>query len=268
MATINDYLLDLSNLLRDSKYQFTSQANMISYINKARNEVAKRSACLQAVITGQAPFGTSSQPNNMIVGGLILGTLPNAYPNNANPAGAVATDTNDFSTIPGVEVYPVSFANSFLQNQYSGYKSVQYVQNISASWGAYTPTLDYMPWDDLQAYCRANNLGITSYPRIWSQKGVGENANIYLFPVPSSSTPGTMVWECSCSPIPLYTSDDPEAIPEMYQDCVKYYAAYLAYLSHNRTGQAEIMIRLFDEQLQINGVASDWGHSATHYWGY
>jgi hypothetical protein len=74
-----------------------------------------------------------------------------------------------------------------------------------------------------------------------------------------------MEWECVCTPKPLYTNDDYEALPEIYHGCVKYYACYLAYLGQQRTGQAEIMRGLFDEQLMISGVSADWGHIDTYY---
>lgn len=265
MTTLNDYFIETQDALRDSNFQFTTQAQLTRYINRARREVAKRTACLQAVITGQSAFGTSAQPGNMIPGAFIPGTLPGSASGNANEAGATATASNSFTTIPGVELYTYKYANPYLQAQYQGYDSVIYVFNISCDIGGYMPTLRWMPWDNLQAYARAYNLGVTSYPVAWAAKGVGENGQAWLFPMPTNMGFATMLWECVCTPKPLYANADFEALPELYRGAVCYYAAYLAYLGQQRTGMAEIQRGLFEEQLQINSVASDFGHCDSYY---
>lgn len=259
------YQLDTLALLRDANSQFTSTQMLNRYINSARREIAKRTACLQALVTGQAPFGTGSQPGYFIPGAAIPGMLPGSTANNANEPGAANTPSNQFTTLPGVELYTYQYAKPFLQAQYSGYDSVIYVFNISISWGGSRPTLRWMPWNDLQAYCRSYNIGVSSYPQIWSSKGVGENGQAWLFPVPIQTPFSEMEWECICTPKGLYSNDDYEALPESYQGAVKYYAARMAFLGQQRMGQAQIMDGLFEEQLLINGVATDWGHVEDYY---
>lgn len=265
---LGNYIQDTATLLGDSNNLFTSRTNLINYINDARREIALRTACLEAVVTGQSAFGTSAQPGYMIPGAAVPGALPGSFPNNLNEPGAVSTTSNSFTTIPGVELYSYSYANNFLRQQFTGYKSVIYVRNIACSWGGNMPTLDWLPWDDLQAYCRSYNIGVTSYPFVWSQKGVGENGQVYLFPVPSSLSPGTMEWECACTPMELYENTDYDALPEVYQNAVKYWAAYRAYLAKQRSGSASEMRQLFDELIESNATATDWGHSDSHYVGY
>lgn len=265
MTSLSDYLLETTDITRDSQYQFTSQAQLIRFINRARRETAKHSACLEAVVTGQSAFGTSAQPGNMIPGAFVPGTLPGSASGNSNEPGAAATASNSFVTIPGLELYTYNYANPYLQAQYAGYDKVIYVFNISVAWGGYMPTLNWMPWDNLQAYCRSVNTGVTSYPYVWSAKGVGENGQAWLFPMPTNISFGTMEWQCICTPKPLYTNADFDALPEIYRSCVSYYAAYLVYMGQQRTGMAQVMRGLFEEQLQISGVASDFGHSESYY---
>ncbi len=259
------YKLDTLALLRDSRSQFTTDQMLTRYINSARREIAKRSACLQALVTGQAPFGTGAQPGYFMPGAAIPGMLPGSAANNANEPGAANTPSNQFTTLPGVELYTYQYAKPFLQAQYAGYDSVIYVFNLSVSWGGSRPTLGWKPWNDLQAYARSYNIGVMSYPQIWSCKGVGENGQAWVFPVPIQFPYSEMEWEVICTPKPLYTNDDYEAIPEVYQGCVKYYAARLAYLGQQRTAMAQIMDGLFEEQLLINGVATDFGHVDDYY---
>lgn len=265
MTQLSDYLLDCTDILRDSAMQFTTQAQLIRYINRAREEIAKRSACLQALVTGQSAYGTSAQPGNMIPGAFIPGTLPGSASGNSNQAGAIATTSNSFTTIPGVELYTYNYANTYLQAQYQGYDKVTYVFNISCNWGGNRPTLQWTAWDNLQAYARSINTGVTSYPYVWSAKGVGGNGQAWLFPMPTNISFGEMEWECICSPKPLYTNADFDVIPDLYRGCVKYYAAYLAYMGQQRSGMAQVMRGLFDEQLMISGVASDFGHVENYY---
>lgn len=265
MTNLTDYQLDFQDLMRDANGQFTSTAQFIRYLNIARREVAKRSAVLQAVISGQSPFGTSAQPGNMIPGAFIPGTLPGSAAGNSNEAGATATASNSFTTIPGLELYTYNYANPYLQAQYQGYDKVIYVFNISCDIGGYMPTLRWMPWDSLQAYARAYNLGVTSYPSAWAAKGVGENGQAWLFPMPTNMGFATMLWECVCTPKPLYSNADFEAIPETYRSSINYYTARMAYLGQQRTGMAQIMNGLFEEALMIAGVATDFGHVEDYY---
>lgn len=265
MTTLQDYIVDVQDLMRDSGAQFTSGAQLVRYINRARREVAKRSACLQAVVTGQSAFGTSAQPGNMIPGAFIPGTLPGSASGNSNQSGAPATASNGFTTIPNVELYTYNYANPFLQAQYTGYDKVIYVFNISVSWGGVRPTLRWMPWDNLQAYARAASQGVVSNPVAWSAKGVGENGQAWLFPVPNNTVFAEQEWECICTPKPLYTNADFDVLPEVYKSAVDYYAAHLAYLGQQRTGMSQIMSGLFEEQLLTTGVSTDFGHVEDYY---
>lgn len=267
-ANLALYQAETLDLMRDSNGQFTSATSLNRYINGARRQISMRSGCLEANVTGQAAFGTGAQPGYAIPGAIVPGTLPGSFPNNFNEPGAVSTPTNQFTTIPGVEMYSYGYAKPFLQRQYSGYESVIYVSSIAVSWGGIMPTLDWMPFNDLQALARAANIGVTSYPSVWSQKGLGESGQVYVFPIPSSLAPGSMEWQCLCTPKALYTNDDFCALPEIYQNLVKYYAAYLGFLAQQRTGMAATMRGLFDEQLLISGVASDWGHVDSYYGGH
>lgn len=265
MVNLATYILDCQDLMRDSQSQFTTVAQFTRYINQARREIAKRTGCMQALVTGQAPFGTGAQAGNMIVGGAIPNMLPASAANNANQTGSVSTPSNNFTTIPGLEVYSYNYAKPYLQQQYTGYESILYVFNVSISWGGMRPTLAWTPWDNLQALCRSYNIGVNSYPQVWSQKGVGDSGQVWVFPVPVNSPYSEMEWECICLPSPLYTNDDYEALPGIYHICVRYYACYLAYLAQQRTGMAQIMMGLFEEQILINGVAADWGHVENYY---
>jgi hypothetical protein len=254
---LSDYLLDTSILLRDSNFQFTSKANVKRFINQARYQIALQTACIQLVIMGEAPFGGSGNPGIALPGAMTPG----------------ADYVNSFSTIAGVEKYPYSFANPYAKAQNTGVKGIIDVIGVSVSWGGIRPTMNWMPWDDLQAYARSYNVGVTSYPFVWSAQGYGERGQVWLFPIPTvgpsytQSGQGEMEWQVSCVPEPLYTDDDPEAIPEPFQQYVQYYAAYLAMLAGQRYGAAQIHLNYLNDNLGIGAIASDRGKVSSYYYG-
>jgi hypothetical protein len=260
---LSDYLNDTALLLRDSNYQFNSKTTITRYINLARDQVAKESGCLRALIAGQAPYGNSANPGNLIPGG-------------GQPGSPLF---QSFSTITNVEKYSFGYANPFLRANNQGYRAVVDVIDVAVSWGGTRPALNWLPWDELQAYARAYNYLVTSYPFIWSTNGSGSKGQVWLFPVPqqtaistagvtSSASAGEMEWDATCLPTYLYSNDDFEALPESVTDAVPYFAAHLAYLGSQRFGMAATMKALFAEKLGIDNVAGDRGKIDSYYDGY
>lgn len=253
---LSNYLLDVSTLLRDSQFQFTSKANVTRFINQSRYQTALQTGCIQCVIMGDASFGGSGNPGYILPGGATPGS----------------DYVNTFQTISGVEKYTYEFANPYLQAQNSGVKGIIDVTAVSVSWGGIRPTMNWMPWLDLQAYARSWNVGVTSYPFLWSTMGDGERGQVWLFPIPTIGASfnqggqGEMEWQVTCVPKPLYSDDDYEALPEPYQQCVQYYAAYLALMAGQRYGSAQVMHNLFNDNAGIYRVASDRGKINSFYY--
>ena len=182
--SLSTLLNDTAALVNDPNFTFTSKNQMIRWINEARNNLAKRTGCVRRLITGQSAFGASAQPGAIIPGGVQPGALPGAFPAGLNTPGAV---NNSCMTIPGVERYPyVGFFNLYLQAQYAGVDKVIDTIACSVNWGGTNrPTLDWMPWDDFQAYCRAYAVLNSSYPSVWSVYNDGPQGEIWMFPIPS-----------------------------------------------------------------------------------
>jgi hypothetical protein len=254
---LTDYLKDTAALLRDANYLFNSQTQLTRYINLARQQVAQVTGCIRCHIPGQSPFGISAVPGSFTPGA-------------AQPGAAT---TQQFTTISGVEKYHFGYAKSFLQAGYEGVDSVMDVIDLTVSWGGNQPCLNWLPWEDLQAYARSYNAGVFSYPFLWSTNGSGTKGQIWLFPVPQVTADGTigsagyMEWDTTCLPSFIYSDDDYEAIPEPFIQAVKFYAAHLAFLGSQRYGMAEIMKALFYENLDIENTASDRGKTSSFYWG-
>jgi hypothetical protein len=250
-SDLSFYLNDASALLRDSSNIFTSTAQLTRWINNARRDAAKYTGCIRILIAGNAPQGNSAQPGTMIPGAPVPGL----------------DLVTSFQTIAGVELYPYDYANQFLRSQNAGVQGIIDVLDISVSWGASRPTLQWMPWGDAQAYCRSWNQNVTSYPAVWSCQGDGTRGKVFLYPVPSvGGQQAEMEWDVICTPKDLNSNDDFEVLPESYHEAIKYRAAALAFMASQRYADAQILTQQFFSSLGIDRAAAKRGATSDYYW--
>jgi hypothetical protein len=269
VATLSEYLNDTALLLRDSNYLFNSQTVLTRYINLARDQVAKQTGCLRALVAGQAPYGNAANPYNPLLPNAVGTSIPGATQPGSNIMQA-------FTTIAGVEKYSYGYATPFLKANYQGLRAIVDVIDVAVSWGGNRPSLNWLPWEELQAYCRSYNFLVTSYPFVWSSNGSGSKGQVWLFPVPQVTAPasnftttapaGEMEWDCTCLPSYLYSNNDYDALPESVTDAVPFFAAHLAFLGSQRFGMAAIMKAEFNEKLGIDNTAGDRGKTDAYYW--
>jgi len=259
--SLQDYIQDCSSLLFDYGLNFTPRAQLIRWINESRRQVAFRTGCIRRHLTGQSAYGAGAQPGSFIPGAAQPGQLPNAQPNAQNSA-----PQGNFQMIVGAERYPYQgFANPILQAQHAGCEGIVDVGMVSVSWGGSPlPALAWLPWEDLQAYARAYQNLVTSYPYYWSVLNDGANGEVWLFPVPSQ--PGDQEWDVFCYPKSLYSNDDFDALPEERRNTVKFGATSLALMSKRQYADAEYMQQKFAERLGISTVAADGGKTPNFYY--
>ena len=265
MATLGWYLSDSSVLLNDQAFTFTSKHQLTRWVNEARRQCAQRSMCIRRLISGQSAFGASAQPGSIIPGGMQPGALPGSA-----PGAQFNATTNTFMTIPGVERYPYQgFINRYLQAQHAGCKAVTDTNQVSVCWGgggvggSPRPALNWLPWEDLQAYARAYATLVTSYPYYWAVYNDGEFGEIWLFPVPSFAM--EMELDVFCVPTDIYTDDDFDAIPDGFTNAIKFKAVSLAYMASRRYGQAQMMENEFADRIGAARVSVDHGKTPGFY---
>jgi hypothetical protein len=169
-------------------------------------------------------------------------------------------------TIPNVERYPyVGFFNPYLQQTYAGCNQIIDIISLSVNWGGgVRPSLDWMPWDNFQAYCRAYAFLNTSFPSVWSVYNDGTQGEVWMFPVPSQA--GEIEADASVTPKDIYSDDDYDAIPDGFQEALKFGAASVALISSQRFAQAQMMENTFADMMGVGRVAVDRGKTATYYW--
>ena len=246
---LSTYLTEFRDLIRDSQGLFVQQSRAIQYINEGRQTTSLLTGCCRRLIVGQPQFGAAATPDQAIP----TGAMPNSDPNST------------FSTIAGVERYPyIGFANGYLNAQFSGLRGICDVISVSGSWGgAVRPSLDWMPFEDFQAYARSNQVLVTSYPVLFSVYNDGEAGEVYLFPVPQQAD--EMEWDVFATAASIYTDDDYDAIPSPFHNGVKYYAAMRAYESSGRFGSAQLMKAAFEDVNGMRRGAVDRGKVPTRY---
>lgn len=105
-----------------------------------------------------------------------------------------------------------------------------------------TVNLSIRDWTYFASYLLDAGAGLIS--RDCSQFGDGLNAVIYTSPVGTA----LQVLRIDAVGLPIDLVDDTtlEALPVPWQNCVKYFAAYLAYLNSQRLPDAEKMFQLFE----------------------
>ncbi len=275
---LNDYLNDTSVLMGDVTFSFNSKFQMIRWINEARRLLAMKTGCIQRLLTGQSAFGASSQAGQAIPGAVQQGAVPQAFNFGlAQPVGAGApffganavpvagATSGPFQTIPGAERYPyIGFYDNYLRQQHAGCDKVNDVISVAASWGGVSkPTLDWMPWDEFQAYCRAYAIFNMAYPSVWSVLNDGTMGEVWVFPVPSQANDFESL--VTCLPKALQTNDDYEAIAESFQDTIKFGAAALGFMATQRQAAAESMLQQGGGYVLTQRAAADRGKSRSMY---
>jgi len=275
---LSEYQNDTSALLRDTGFYFNSQFQITRWINEARRLLAMRTGCINRLITGQSAFGASAQPGYAIPEAMQPSAVPGAFPYGATSqpgaggsqlgAGAAivtGASLGPMMTIPGVERYPYQgFFNNYLKQQYAGCASVSDVISLAVSWGGVSkPTLDWMPWDEFQAYCRAYAILNMAYPAVWSVLNDGTQGEVWMFPIPSQQNP--IDAQVSCLPIALQSDNDFDAIPDSFADSVKFGAAALAFMATYRWASAQVMMQQGGGYVLDQRAGVDRGKTRSYY---
>jgi hypothetical protein len=251
-VSLQNYITDTRNLIRDQQGLFVSTQTITGYINDARAATSLLTACCRRLVVGIPPFGASAQPGQAVPGGAMPGSDPNST----------------FQTIPNQERYPyIGFGNNYLNKQYRGLRGICDVISVSGSWGgAVRPSLDWMPFEEFQAFCRSNIILVTNYPIVFSIYNDGEAGEVWLFPVPQSAN--EMEWDTFCTAGPIYSNDDFDAIPPPFRNGVKYYAAARAFEDRGSYATAELNYQRFEMSNTLRRGAVDRGKVKTRYETY
>lgn len=196
---LNSYVANTALLLQNPGAPATlySTANLTTFVNTARTQLAGQTECVRASVT------------------LSVTSLTNIY---------------NFSSITS------------LPTGVQGVYNVRQSSRVNGTGYTYMGSRPY-PWAKL--YWLSGAAPAAAAPTEWSQFGIGATGSLVLDHVPNTSY--VLSLDASCYPISLTTDSDPEAIPYAFTDAVPYMAAYYAYLSAQRTEDADAMLRRYED---------------------
>jgi hypothetical protein len=125
--------------------------------------------------------------------------------------------------------------------------------------------MDWVPFEEMQAYYRAWPVSLQTYPSVYSTNatGVGESGELWLFPQPGTTMEMELV--TSCMPKDLYTNTDPDALPNPFRSAVSFYAAKLAFENTGMWSSAQAMEQEFNKQCVLACAASERGSVPSWY---
>ena len=162
----------------------------------------------------------------------------------------------------GQEVYNFSDINLAAFPGVGGVIAVRSVAIIYSNM-RYIPT--YRSFTVYQANVRSYTQQYQYTPVIYSQFGQGTEGSLYFYPYPSQSL--QVEYDCICIPSDLTEDTSYEAIPDMWRDAVKYFAASLAYSEVQNFNAAAAMMAQYDGFMKRYGDYARPGMATNKYGG-
>lgn len=150
----------------------------------------------------------------------------------------------------GTQVY--SFSDITLTGAAAA--GIQQPINVSTLWFQVASGQKWLrprPWPWFSLYELNNPVPSSGPPAVWSQYGQGTAGTIYVSPLPDQDY--VVPADCMCLPIELVDDTTVEAIPQLWQEAVPYYATYLAMLSMDTgadVGAADKMLQKYTDYVQ------------------
>ncbi len=274
MTTLNQYEVQVADILHDPLSVIWSLAQLDAYINEARIQVARDTGCLRSL---QQSYLTQAQENytfGQVTGGAIL-TAGSGYVapvvsfSGGGGAGVAATLTQSagavnslvftsfgsgYSSAPTATVTDSSGPGTGCTLAIGTINVNTYdVLNLSVYWGSERYALLWLPFSDFSAKMRLwTSASYQQRPSIWAV--YGEN-QVFVASPPDQSY--ACEFDTVILPVALavgdYTTSDP--IPMLYQAPIRFYAAYLAKLNQQEFGEAEMHLQAYGNMVERCGSA-------------
>jgi hypothetical protein len=219
------------------------------------------------------PNGRQATANALMQGGVITGVeIQDGGAGYQNPTMAI---TDPHGT--GAKVVPAPILYNQInqgQEQYlyssidvsnwPGVKAVYYVNSVGIIYANWRYSPEYCSFSKYQAMVRTYTATSYQYvPGFFTQRGRGENGDLFFYPLPSQTYP--VEYDCLCTPIDLTDNQTPEAIPQPWQDAVKFHAAALCYLDLQNGNKAREYFTLFDDFMHRYGAYAMPGRRLAQY---
>jgi len=266
MATLNDYLSQVENLLHDVNNVFWTQNQLTTYINEARERTVRDTGCLRTLQTTTAPlaYNTSTstgvsptlwQGNTAVTAGQYVfsniytyvytqsgtsGSSAPAYPTGTNPFPPTTPFADGTAMLRYVGPAEIINFNSLPQQL-----NVYDIVNINLYWGNSRIPLRYLPWSNFTAQLRywQNYVGRPVCFSVYGQQ------QIYIAPIPDQQYYIEVDTNILPNPLSLSSPNTVDNIIDPYSTAVQYYAAYKAKFYEQSYGESEIFKQQYDKHI-------------------
>jgi len=266
MATLNDYLSQVENLLHDVNNVFWTQNQLTTYINEARERTVRDTGCLRNLQTTTAPlaYNTSTstgvsptlwQGNTAVTAGQYVfsniytyvytqsgtsGSSAPAYPTGTNPFPPTTPFADGTAMLQYVGPAEIINFNSLPQQL-----NVYDIVNINLYWGNSRIPLRYLPWSNFTAQLRywQNYVGRPICFSVYGQQ------QIYIAPIPDQQYYIEVDTNILPNPLVLTNPNVTDTIIDPYSTAVQYYAAYKAKFYEQSYGESEIFKQQYDKHI-------------------
>jgi hypothetical protein len=261
MATLNDYLTQVENLLHDSTNVFWTPQQLTTYINEARERTVRDTGCLRTIQTTSTPISPTGNvaatwtPNTVVTAGQVV--FSNIFVYQYTQGGTSGSSAPAYPT--GNNIFPPTtpFADGTAQLQYiSNAEQIAFaalpqgittydVVNINLYWGNSRIPMRYLPWTNFTAQLRywQNYVGRPICFSVYGQQ------TIYIAPIPDQSYYIEIDTNILPSALSLSAPTVVDSIIDPYTTAVQYYAAYKAKFYEQSYGEAEIFKQEYNKHI-------------------
>jgi hypothetical protein len=273
MAQLSDYITQVQELVHDTASIDYTTAEMTNYVNNARNRVAMDFHNVRYLFQNASLI--SGQEQYPIFGGICGCTIVNGGSNysptptitiaapggSGSTASAKAVVTNGVITAVQMTSYGSGYALTtanpngpvvmVTDGTGAGAALMAMVENnifdiasFSVLWGLQRYTMGWLPFTQFEAFCRANPT-LRRQPAVWSTHT--EQNIFFVYPIPDQVYPIDI--DAIGLPFPLVNPADVDSqiIPPV-NDCIQFYAAYLALLKLQNFEQAKYYEDKYDKR--------------------
>lgn len=232
------------------------------------------------ISTPDFPDGLTGYPNGRqatalaaFSGGAITGVdIQDGGAGYQNPQITIADPTGQGAVVVAA---PIAY-NQIVQGQeeylfsdidvsmWPGVKQPYYVNSVGVIYANWRYVPEYCSFTKYQALVRTYTAASYQYvPGFFSQYGRGENGSLFFYPLPSQTYP--VEYDCLCTPSDLVDDQSVEAIPQPWQDAVKFHASALCYLDLQNGNKAREYFLLFDDFMHRYGAYAMPGRRLAQY---
>jgi hypothetical protein len=262
------YSTQVQQLVHDTAAIDFSQTDLTGFINNARNRVALDFHNVRYLFSNAClPANTEQLP---IQGGVCGLTIVNGGSGYVSPVitigapgtvgGATALATPIVSNGAIIQANMISWGAGYATNPTVNVTDVgggtgaslipmtaigiYDINSISVLWGLQRYTLGWLPFTQFQAFCRAN-LTLRRQPAVWTT--FTEQNILFVYPIPDQPYLCDLDLLGFTAPLVMPTDLDSQILQPI-NDCVQYYAAYLALLKMQNFEQADYYQKKYNER--------------------